>query len=153
MSGGASGPATVPGADGHPVVVFDGVCNLCNATVQFILNRDPAGRFRFAANQSAVGRQLLERLGLDPADVTSVYLIEEGRIWSRSTAVLRILRQLRQPWPLAYGLILIPRPLRDLAYGVVARLRYRLFGRREACRLPRPGERSRFLDAPSEPTA
>ncbi len=152
MSAGASGSDQVRIADGHPVVVFDGVCNLCDATVRFILDRDPAGRFRFAANQSAVGRELLARHGLDPTDLSSVYLIEDGRLWARSTAVLRIVRHLRRPWPLAYGLILVPRPVRDLAYRVVARLRYRLFGRRKACRLPRPGERSRFLDATPEPS-
>lgn len=130
----------------RPVIVFDGVCNLCNALVDFVLRRDPRKTFLFASNQSAEGRDLLVRHGADPSDVTTLYLIEDGRAFDRSTAALRIARRLRFPWNLAYGLIVVPRPVRDWFYKVVARNRYRLFGKSETCRLPTPEERERFLD-------
>ena len=128
------------------IVVFDGVCNLCNATVDFILRHDRRGLFVFASNGSEAGRTLLERHGVDPDRVESVYLVEEGRISSKSTAVLRIAWELGFPWSLATVFRVVPRPLRDVAYDLVARSRYRVFGRRETCRLPQPEERERFLD-------
>ncbi len=130
----------------RPVIVFDGVCNLCNASVDLILRRDARQAFLFASNQSSEGRDLLTRHGVDPSDVSTIYLIEDGLAFSRSTAALRIARRLRFPWNLAYGLILIPRPVRDFLYRLIARNRYRLFGKRETCRLPTPEERERFLD-------
>src|SRR5262245_22905218 len=103
-----------------PVVVFDGVCGLCSATVDFIMKRDPRGRFLFAANQSDAGRALLAERGIESAEVSTIYLVEDGRVSSKSTAALRIARGLRFPWFLAYVLILIPRFLRDAVYDWVA---------------------------------
>lgn len=142
-----------PTAPTNPVVVFDGVCNLCNATVQFLLSHDRAGVLRFAANQSEPGQALLHAFGKQAADVSSVYLIEGDRCHDRSTAALRIARLLPWPWRLAYALIVLPRPIRDLAYALIARNRYRLFGRRESCRLATPAERARFLDLAPAPAA
>src|SRR5262245_25930474 len=107
-TGGAPPPATPGPEPDRPVVVFDGVCNLCNATVDFILRRDRRGLFRFASNQSAAGGALLSRAGIDPADVRSVYLVEGGRVSKRSTAALRIARGLGFPWSLAAAFLIVP---------------------------------------------
>lgn len=134
----------VPDENGA-VVLFDGVCNLCNGSVQFIVRHDPAGRFRFASLQSEAGQALLRRHGLDPDDLFSVILVEGGRAYARSDAALRIARGLSGPLKAAGALRVVPRPLRDAVYGWVARNRYRWFGRREACMIPTPELRARFL--------
>lgn len=131
----------------RPVIVFDGVCNLCNAAVDFVIRRDRGRRFLFASNQSEAGRALLESHGLDPADLRTIYLVEDGRVTDRSTAALRIARGLSGPWKLASGFLVVPRPLRDPVYKLIAHNRYRLFGRRETCRLPTADERARFLES------
>jgi predicted DCC family thiol-disulfide oxidoreductase YuxK len=127
------------------VVLFDGVCNLCNGAVQFILKRDPRGRFRFASLQSAAAARLLPGPGAS-AGLESVVLIEGGRTYERSTAALRIARGLRWPWPLAGAAMVIPRPLRDWAYDIIAARRYRWFGRRDSCMIPTPDVAHRFLE-------
>lgn len=128
-----------------PVVVFDGVCNLCNGSVDFIVKRDADGLFQFASSQSAAGEELLKESGLHDFDGETVALIEDGVGTVRSTAVLQIARRLGYPWKLAYGFIVVPRVVRDGAYRLMAHNRYRLFGTRDACRLPTPEERGRFL--------
>ena len=132
--------------DGGAVVLFDGVCNLCNGSVQFILKRDPHGRFRFASLQSDAGRRLLRAHGLPADALESVVLVEDGRAWTHSDAALRIARGLSGGWRAAGALRVVPRPLRDAVYGLVARNRYRWFGRRESCMVPTPEWRARFLD-------
>jgi len=124
------------------VVLFDGVCNLCNASVNFIIKRDPRCRFSFAALQSEAGQALLARHKIAGQRPDSVILLEEGRVFMRSTAALRIARRLSGLWPLLYPLVLVPIPIRDKLYDWVARHRYRWFGRREQCRLPTPGRES-----------
>jgi predicted DCC family thiol-disulfide oxidoreductase YuxK len=132
-----------------PIILFDGVCNLCNASVQFVISRDPRARFRFAALQSEAAAACLQRLGVHGALMDSVVLIENDRIYTRSTAALRIARGLRFPWPAAFVLIAVPRPLRDWVYDFVARRRYRWFGKRDVCMVPTPALRDRFLsDSP-----
>ncbi|UOQ52644.1 thiol-disulfide oxidoreductase DCC family protein [Hymenobacter cellulosivorans] len=128
-------------------ILFDGVCNLCNGFVQFVIQRDAPGHFRFASLQSAAGQALLAEHGLrlGPAGPETVMLVERGRIFTHSTAVLRIARQLGGPWALLYAFIVVPKPLRDAAYRFVARHRYQWFGQREACMLPTPELRQRFL--------
>ena len=129
-----------------PVLLFDGVCNLCNGAVQFIIRHDPAGRFRFAALQSDTGERLLREMGLPPDKLDTLVLVEDGRAHQRSTAALRIARRLSGLWPaLFYLFIWVPRPLRDLAYDFVARNRYRWFGQRDECMVPTPELRARFL--------
>ena len=127
------------------VILFDGVCNLCNGAVQFVIARDPAARFGFAALQSPVAERLIgsARSG---SRLDSIVLLEDGRVWTQSTAALRIARQLRFPWPAAYAMIVVPRPLRDWIYNLVARNRYKWFGERETCMVPTPALRARFLD-------
>lgn len=130
-----------------PVVLFDGACNFCDSTVRFIIDRDPAFNFRFAALQSPSGQRLLQELGLSPADFETIVLVDEcARHHTKSTAILRILAGLRWPWPALYGLIALPRPVRDIFYDLFARNRYRWFGRTDSCRVPMPELRKRFLE-------
>jgi predicted DCC family thiol-disulfide oxidoreductase YuxK len=126
------------------VLLFDGVCTLCNGFVRFVIERDPAGRFQFAPLQSDAARRLLGAVPQPLPD--SLVLAENGRLFMRSTAALRVARGLRFPWPLAYVLVAVPRPVRDWVYDAVARNRYRWFGRRESCMVPTPELRARFLD-------
>ena len=128
------------------IILFDGVCNLCNGFVQFIIRHDPAGRFHFAALQSEAGQALLAAHGLAPVvEPESVLLLHEGRLYSHSTAVLGIARELGWPWRLAGVGKVLPRAWRDALYRFVARHRYRWFGRQESCMLPTPALKSRFL--------
>ena len=127
------------------LVLFDGVCNLCNSSVQFIIARDPSARFRFAPLQSRSARTLIEQSGIRAPLPDSLLLIERGHAYLRSTAALRIARRLRFPWPLLYVLIAVPRPLRDCIYDFIARRRYRWFGTRDSCMVPTPELRERFL--------
>jgi predicted DCC family thiol-disulfide oxidoreductase YuxK len=137
-----------PAPETRAIVLFDGVCNLCNGAVNFIIERDPDGRFAFAALQSEAGRSLLAAHGRRfDGQPQTIYLVEDGRLYDRSAAALRIARGLRGAWRAAWALILVPRPLRDLAYRLVARNRYRWFGRTEACRRPTPELRARFLES------
>ena len=131
-----------------PLVLFDGVCNLCNGAVTFLIDHDPKGALRFASLQSATAKTLLADLGANvgAGDPDTMLLVENGRLYDRSTAALRIAKRL--PWPLKslYALILVPRPIRDRVYAWVARNRYRWFGRAESCRVPTPELRARFVD-------
>ncbi|HYE60862.1 MAG TPA: thiol-disulfide oxidoreductase DCC family protein [Phycisphaerales bacterium] len=126
----------------HPVVLFDGVCNLCTSSVQFIVRRDPEGRFRFAPLQSEAARGLLGETSERP---DSIALVEGGRVYWKSTAALRIARRLGGLWRVLYVLIVVPRPVRDWVYNIIARNRYRWFGKQDACMMPTPELRARFL--------
>lgn len=126
------------------LILFDGVCNLCNSSVQFVLRNDRAAHFQFASLQSEQGQQLLQQHGL-AADLSSIVLLEGGHAYTASTAALRIARSLRFPMPiLAIGLLL-PKFLRDAVYSFIARNRYRWFGQSESCMLPSPVYQARFL--------
>jgi predicted DCC family thiol-disulfide oxidoreductase YuxK len=129
------------------VVLFDGDCLFCQGTVQFILQRDPQGRFHYASLQSDKGKALCAAAGIT-ADLSTLVLIEAGRPYLRGDAVLRIARRLRGPWPLLYLFWLVPRFLRDAAYRYFAKHRYQWFGKRDQafCELPTPALRQRFLD-------
>lgn len=127
------------------VIFFDGVCNFCSFWVKFVIRRDPKGLFRFAPLQSPLGLEAARALKLPEDPPSSVILREDGRYYTRSTASFRIMRRLAWPWPLLYVLILIPAPLRDLGYKLIAGNRYRLFGKEESCFIPTPEIRSRFL--------
>ena len=133
--------------DDDPILLFDGVCTLCDRSVQFILDHDSAEAFRFASLQSNVGRRLLESHSLDPDRLDSVVLVKGADVYERSEAAWRIAARLDAPWRWAAVGRWIPRVIRDWLYDGVAENRYRWFGTREACRMPRPGERERFLDA------
>lgn len=127
------------------MVLFDGVCNLCNGAVNFVIDRDPEGYFKFAALQSEEGTALLEAVGVTGEVMSSIVLVEGGRVYRKSSAALRIARRLSGAWPLLYLFIVVPRPLRDVVYDWIARHRYDWFGQRDQCRIPTPELRSRFL--------
>lgn len=129
------------------VVLFDGDCNVCNRSVQFVLKRDPRGRFRFASLQSEAGGAELLRCGHTGEIPDSIVLVTSTRVWFRTGAVLRIARRLTWPWPVLQVLLLVPRPLRDFFYNAFAARRYRWFGRVDKCLVPSPEVRARFLDA------
>jgi predicted DCC family thiol-disulfide oxidoreductase YuxK len=130
-----------------PVLLFDGVCNLCNGAVQFIVDHDRTKQIRFASLQSDGGRALLEKHGVavPEGDPETMLLVENGRVLDRSTAALHVAAHLTFPFWLGRVFLLVPRPLRDLVYGFVARNRYRWFGRTNECRIPTPELRARLV--------
>lgn len=134
----------VPDTHAHAVVLFDGVCNLCNAAVTFIIDRDPEAVLRFAPLQSDVGQRLVRTCRVE--DVDSIVLVERDRCYVRFDAALRVARRLSGIWPLLGVLRAVPAPIRDAGYRFIARHRHRWFGTRAACRVPTPALRRRFLD-------
>lgn len=130
----------------HPIVVFDGVCNFCSSTVQFILKNDVAGRIRFTPFQSPLGRSLVESHSLDPNDVDSLLFVCGDNAFVRSDAALEIARDLSWRWRWLRVFRIVPRVLRDAVYNVIARNRYRWFGKHESCFIPTKEIRDRFLD-------
>ncbi len=130
---------------GGPVILFDGVCNLCAGFVRFVIDRDPSGTFRFVPAQSALGTAILRDLGMSTDDYESNILIEDGHASFKSDAWFRIVARLRQPWPLMRVGRVLPRTWRDWLYDRVAANRYAWFGRRDTCLVPTPGIAARFL--------
>ncbi len=128
------------------LMVFDGLCNFCSAQVQFILRTDRAGAIRFTSIQSPYGRHLAARFGVDPDDPSTFLFFDRGRPLEASDAVIAILKRLPPPWRWLRAMSVIPRPLRDAAYGFIARNRYRLLGRRAECMIPSAQQRARFVD-------
>ena len=126
-------------------ILFDGVCNLCNGFVRFVIDRDPAARFRFAALSSDAAVRLLEDNAVRGPIPDSIVLVEDGRVYFRSDAPLRIARGLTFPWPLLAVFLLVPRFVRDRVYDFIAARRYRWFGRRDVCMVPTPELNKRFL--------
>lgn len=127
------------------IVLFDGVCNFCNFWVNFIIERDVKDSFRFAALQSEKGQELLIKFSLSTRDFDTFILIDRDKFYTQSTAALRISRKLKGIWKVFYLLIIIPKPVRDFVYKIVAKNRYKFFGKREACRVPTEEERRKFL--------
>jgi predicted DCC family thiol-disulfide oxidoreductase YuxK len=138
-------------AEPNPIVLYDGVCGLCNRLVQFILARDTSDRFRFASLQSEFAQKLMIEHGVDPHDLDTVYVVKDHgetseRLLARSDAILFILSQLGSVWKLSGVGRVLPRSIRDAVYKLVARNRYRVFGKHESCMLPEPKHRAKFLD-------
>lgn len=133
-----------PGAV-EPVILFDGVCNLCNSSVLFIIQRDPKAKFRFASLQSDFGKAQMLRYGLKNSELDSVLLIKEEILYQKSNAALEIARNLAGGWPLLYAFKIIPTFLRDWIYNWIARNRYKWFGKKDACMIPTPKLKSRFV--------
>ncbi len=127
------------------LVVFDGVCNWCNAWVNFMMERDPEKKFKFGMLQSDSAQRILKELQLPAEDFETFLLLEHGRVSTKSTAALRIVRHLSGLWPVLAVCLVIPRPIRDAVYNFVARHRYQWMGRAETCRVPTPAERERFV--------
>lgn len=140
-----------PGVEGAHLVLYDGVCGLCNRVLQFLLAHDRRAVFVFAPLQSATGRSTVERFGANPVELTSFHVLanyrtERARLFSRSRAALLVAGELGWPWKVAIVLRVIPTAILDRLYDVVARNRYRLFGRFEQCLAPRPEFKRRFID-------
>jgi len=127
------------------IVLFDGTCAFCEGSVKFIARRDPAGHFRFGASQSPQAAGLLATYGLRRETARSLILIEDGRVYLRSTAALRIAARMTFPWSLLRAFLLVPRPLRDGVYRIVAAIRHRVAGASNACEIPPPEIRSRMI--------
>lgn len=135
-------------AEPKQLVLFDGVCNFCNSAVLFIIDRDPKERFVFAALQSDAGIAALREHGLAELPISTMVLIQDGRVWLRSDAALRIAKGLRWPWPLVFYLLAwVPSSLRNVAYRYFASHRYAWFGQSDQCRLPTPALRRRMLSS------
>lgn len=133
------------------LLLYDGVCGLCNGLVQAVIARDPVGRFHFAALQGEAAAAALRPYGRRAGDLDTVYVIADygtpdARLLDKSTAALFILGDLEGPWRWLSALRVVPRPLRDWVYGWIARYRYRLFGKHDTCLMPTPERRSRFID-------
>ncbi|MDP4132141.1 MAG: thiol-disulfide oxidoreductase DCC family protein [Bacteroidota bacterium] len=127
------------------IVLFDGVCNLCNDLVRFIIKRDADGKFKFASLQSEIGQQWLRTVGLPVNEFESFVLISGNEYYLKSTAALKMLRELGGIWKAFYVFILVPLPVRDFLYDMIAKSRYRIFGRRDTCMVPTPELQERFL--------
>jgi predicted DCC family thiol-disulfide oxidoreductase YuxK len=130
--------------DSH-IIIFDGLCNFCSRSTQFILKNDKRATFRFAPVQSAEGSALLRKHGLDPTNVESFLLVKNDAVFLKSDAALEIAAELGLPWSLLTVFRVLPGKWRDAAYDLLARNRYRWFGRRENCFIPTPEQRSRFV--------
>jgi predicted DCC family thiol-disulfide oxidoreductase YuxK len=129
-----------------PIIYFDGVCNLCEGSVQFILRIDRKNIFRFASLQGRAGQDMLAQHQMSGDDLKSFVLQEGDNIYTRSTGALRVLRLAGGAWTLLYAFIIIPRFLRDAVYGIISRNRYRWFGKKTECWIPTPELRGKFLD-------
>ena len=127
------------------IVLFDGVCNFCNGSVNFIIEHDKAGYFKFSPLQSEMGEQLMAKHDIDKTGTDSVIVIENKKAYTHSTGALRIARKLDGLWSWAYAFRIVPQPIRDFCYKTFAKYRYRLFGRRDECMMPTPEIRTRFL--------
>jgi predicted DCC family thiol-disulfide oxidoreductase YuxK len=128
------------------IILFDGVCNLCNGIVQFIIKRDPQGKFIFASLQSETGRKLLEKSGLPSDEFDSIVLIRGEQYFIKSNAGLRVLKELGGIWKLFYFFRFLPLSFRDFIYDLIAGSRYRMFGKSDSCMIPTPELKARFLD-------
>jgi predicted DCC family thiol-disulfide oxidoreductase YuxK len=128
------------------IILFDGICNLCNASVNFIIKNDKKNRFVFASLQSDVAKEILLQFSEKKLNLNTLIYFENGVLFEKSTAVLKIAKQLRFPWPIFYVFIIIPAFLRDNIYTFIAKNRYKWFGKKATCMIPAPELKSKFLD-------
>jgi predicted DCC family thiol-disulfide oxidoreductase YuxK len=142
----AASRIAIPPSNRHPIILFDGDCVLCSGFARFVIRHDSAGRFRLATMQVPIGQAILAELGLPLSAWESNVLIEDGVAYLKSTAFLRVVRHLDRPWPLLALSACVPIAARDRLYDIVARTRYRVFGRRTSCFVPGPEIASRFLE-------
>ncbi len=130
----------------NPIILFDGVCNLCNGAVQFIIERDKEQVFRFASLQSEIGQKYMLDAGLSLDEIDTILLVENDEIYSKSTAALRIAKRLNGLWFIMYGFIIVPTFLRNGVYDFIARNRYKWYGKQDSCWMPTPDLKKLFLD-------
>ena len=129
----------------HSIILFDGVCNLCNGAVNFVIKRDPGNVFKFTPLQEKQGVLLLKKHAIDAQKLDSIVLVENKKVYTKSSAALRIARKLSGLWPLFFVLLIIPSFIRDGVYDFIAKNRYKWFGKKERCIIPTPGLREKFL--------
>ena len=127
------------------LILFDGVCNFCNSSVNFIIRKDKRDNFRFLALQSERGQKIVKQYHLDPENLQTVILLQNGKIYTRSTAALRIAKQLNGGWKLFYGFVIVPPVIRDFFYNIISRNRYKWWGKQESCMIPGPHVKKKFL--------
>ena len=130
----------------HSIILFDGVCNLCNAAVQFIIRRDYTNHFLFASLQSEIGKKILAENNLSSNEMSSFILFENGKVYDRSTAVLKVARKLKSSWRFLYIFIVVPKFIRDGIYRIISKNRYQWFGKKKECMIPAPGLKAKFLN-------
>ncbi|MEO6404185.1 MAG: thiol-disulfide oxidoreductase DCC family protein [Ferruginibacter sp.] len=130
----------------HPIILFDGICNLCNQAVQFVIKQDKKSIFKFASLQGHHGQHLLKQYHLSQDDFNSFVLISNNKLYTRSAAALKIARHLTSPANLLYGFIIVPAFIRNAVYNIIAKNRYRWFGKKDECMIPTPELKERFLD-------
>ncbi|WP_025028323.1 thiol-disulfide oxidoreductase DCC family protein [Caldalkalibacillus mannanilyticus] len=128
----------------NKIVLFDGECNFCDKSVQFIIKRDPQGVYKFAAQQSDIGKELIKKYNI-PENINSFILVDQETCYFKSSAALRICKDLKGAWKVFYALLVVPKPIRDAVYGIVAKNRIKWFGKRDHCLIPSPEIRKRFL--------
>lgn len=131
---------------GHPIILFDGVCNLCSRSVQFVIKHDPKHQFRFASLQSGLGQQVLRQFNLPMNEFGSFILLDAGIIYTKSSGALRVARKLTGAWPALSLLLFVPGFIRNIVYDLVAKNRYKWFGKKEVCWIPKPELSNLFLD-------
>ncbi|UAB80560.1 thiol-disulfide oxidoreductase DCC family protein [Marixanthomonas sp. SCSIO 43207] len=129
----------------HKIILFDGVCNLCNSSVTFAIKRDKNDIFRFAALQSEIGMQLISKFKIDTSQTDSIILVEGNKYYEKSSAALHIAKHLSGGWPLLYGFIILPKFIRNAVYDFIAKNRYKWFGKKESCMIPTPELQAKFL--------
>ena len=130
----------------NPVIFFDGVCNLCNAAVQFVIEHDADSTFKFTALQGEYAKKMLPEFDVDTSKINSIILVQNSKLYTKSSAALIIAKKLNGLLPLLYVFIIVPKFIRDWIYDIVAKNRYKWWGRQESCWLPTPELKSRFFD-------
>ncbi|MEM0516849.1 thiol-disulfide oxidoreductase DCC family protein [Aequorivita flava] len=129
----------------HKIILFDGVCNLCNGAVTFIIERDKRNVFKFAALQSEIGQKLISKFNIDTSKVDSIILIDGEKHYEKSSAALRIAKYLSGAYPLLFGFMVVPKFIRNAVYDYIAKNRYKWFGKRDECMIPTPDLKKKFL--------
>ena len=132
--------------DNKPIILFDGVCNLCNASVQYVIKHDPQALFNFASLQGETGQQLLKEYNLPANELNSFVLIRDNKAYTRSTAALTVAKELAGITKLLYGFMIVPSFIRNAVYDLIAKNRYRWFGKKDSCMIPTAELKSRFLN-------
>jgi predicted DCC family thiol-disulfide oxidoreductase YuxK len=131
--------------DKKAIILFDGICNLCNGAVQTVIKHDPDGKFQFASLQSNEGQKLLQQYQLPANNFNSFVLIQNGNVYTKSTGALRVAKQINGWWKLLYVFIVLPKFIRDPVYNWIANNRYKWFGKHDECMIPTPELKARFL--------
>jgi len=129
----------------YKIILFDDVCNLCNSSVNFVIKRDAKNLFKFAALQSDIGASLIEKYGIDSSKTDSIILIDKNKAYIKSTAALRVAKYLNKGYPLLYVFMIVPKFIRNWVYDIVARNRYKWYGKKDSCMIPTPELKEKFL--------